>query len=101
MCLLSRYGCIIALSGTINMFQPAIDAMNHNVFHDNPIPINAFLASLGFFVGTSLVLYVAKQTKVLKREQEARRTDFERHMVIHEEDCESEYAVSFLDLSSS
>ena len=35
--------------------------MNHEIFHDNPIPINIVLASLGTSVGFSLVIYVWTQ----------------------------------------
>lgn len=52
------YGAIICLSGLVNLTQPLIDAANHEVFHDNPIPINVILASLGFLFGTVLVLFV-------------------------------------------
>ena len=94
-----RYGCIIALSGAVNLFQPAIDAMNHDVFHDNPIPINAILASLGFSIGASLVCYVWTQAQKLRKQYEKQESEWQRNTVIQEED-ESEYAISFLDLCS-
>ncbi|KAI7596624.1 hypothetical protein KC319_g23389, partial [Hortaea werneckii] len=40
------YGTIICLSGLVNLFQPAIDALNYDAFHGNPIPINSFFAIL-------------------------------------------------------
>lgn len=42
----------------MNLSQPLIDAANHNVFHDNPIPINIVLSSLGLLFGTCLVVFV-------------------------------------------
>lgn len=42
----------------INLSQPLIDAANHEVFHDNPIPINVTLASLGLVFGAALVGFV-------------------------------------------
>lgn len=55
------YGLIIFLSGLINLSQPAIDAAEHEIFHDNPIPINVILASLGLVIGTALVSFVYSQ----------------------------------------
>lgn len=55
------YGTIICFSGLINLSQPLIDAANHEVFHDNPIPINVILASLGLVFGVMLVAYVWTQ----------------------------------------
>ena len=81
---------IIALSGVVNIFQPLIDAMNHKVFHDNPIPINVVLASLGSVIGTSLVLYVSVQGKKVMREQAAQESEWERNRMIREDD-ESDY----------
>lgn len=52
------YGAIIFIGGVSNLVQPAIDAMNHEVFDNNPVPINAVLAALGFVVGAGLVGYV-------------------------------------------
>lgn len=52
------YGAIICLSGLVNLSQPLIDAANHKVFHNNPIPINIILSSLGLIFGTCLVVFV-------------------------------------------
>jgi hypothetical protein len=52
------YGAIICFSGVVNLSQPLIDAANHEVFHDNPIPINVILASVGALFGTCLVVFV-------------------------------------------
>ncbi|KAI5364974.1 Putative major facilitator superfamily, MFS transporter superfamily [Septoria linicola] len=52
------YGTIICFSGVINLSQPLIDAANHEVFHDDPIPINVTLASLGLVFGAALVGFV-------------------------------------------
>ena len=70
--------------------------MDHKVFHDNPIPINIFLASLGFLFGTSLVAYVWMQGRRMEKEQRTFMSEWQRNTVICEED-ESE-CVSFLDL---
>nr|POE86647.1 protein fmp42 [Quercus suber]POE87650.1 protein fmp42 [Quercus suber] len=71
------YGSIICFSGLVNLFQPGIDALNHDVFHDNPIPINIVLASLGFVFGVVLVAFVyvegRKVEKRLAEQEEAER----------------------------
>ncbi|KAF2212092.1 hypothetical protein CERZMDRAFT_98006 [Cercospora zeae-maydis SCOH1-5] len=60
------YGTIICFSGLINLSQPLIDAANHEVFHDNPIPINIVLASLGLIIGVVLVAYVWTQGRQIE-----------------------------------
>lgn len=74
----------------VNLFQPLIDALNHDMFHDNPIPINIILATLGTVFGTSLVVYVWVQGRKVMKEQAAEECEWERNRVIPEED-ESEY----------
>lgn len=93
------YGCIIALSGIVNLLQPLIDVMNHEAFHDNPIPINIFLTSLGSLFGIALVIYVWMQGRRMEKEQETLVSERDRNRMIREED-ESE-CVSFLDLRTS
>ena len=80
------YGCVIALSGIVNLFQPLIDAMNHEVFDDNPIPINVFLASLGFTSGTSLVIYVWKKSRRMDEKYATQEYAWDRFRMIPEED---------------
>jgi hypothetical protein len=82
------YGCIIALSGMVNLFQPAIDAMDHEVFNDNPIPINVSFATLGFIFGTALVLYVWWQGRTVSKVQSAQMAEYERYRIIPEEEDE-------------
>jgi MFS family permease len=62
------YGTIICFSGVVNLCQTAIVALTKRKFHGNPIPVNVFLAAVGFVIGVSLVTYVAVQTyRVHKR----------------------------------
>lgn len=61
------YGMIICISGLINLTQPLIDAANHDIFHDNPIPINVVLSSLGFILGVALVVYVWSEGRKFER----------------------------------
>ena len=84
------YGAIIAMSGAINLTQPLIDAMDHEVFQDNPIPVNAVLAGLGFVIGVVLVGYVGVQGRRVRRVQVKEEEDWARRGTIVEED-ESEF----------
>ncbi|KXS94091.1 hypothetical protein AC578_10523 [Pseudocercospora eumusae] len=78
------YGTIICFSGMINLSQPLIDAANHEVFHDNPIPINVILTSLGLVIGTVLVVFVWVQERhIYKGEREVREAT-ERDRLIPE-----------------
>ena len=80
------YGCIIALSGMVNLFQPLIDAMDHEAFDNNPIPVNIFLTSLGLTFGVSLVVYVYVQGRKVSKEQGHHEREWEQYRVIPEED---------------
>ncbi|KAF2170768.1 hypothetical protein M409DRAFT_63837 [Zasmidium cellare ATCC 36951] len=82
------YGTIICLSGLVNLSQPLIDAANHDVFHDNPIPINVILATLGFIFGTALVLFVWYQDRKYHVKQTKLREATERDRLIPEADEE-------------
>ncbi|KAK5166420.1 uncharacterized protein LTR77_007963 [Saxophila tyrrhenica] len=90
------YGCIIALSGLVNLFQPAIDAMDHDIFDDNPIPVNVVFAALAFVFGVALVAYVWWQGRKVTQAQEAQMAEYERYRIIPEEDDE----ISNLNLRS-
>lgn len=62
------YGTIICFSGLVNLLQPAIDATSHDVFHDNPLPLNSLLAGLATVIGIVLVVYVLVQGRKVMRE---------------------------------
>ena len=87
------YGTIIALSGMVNLFQPAIDAMNHDIFRDNPTPINISFAALGFAFGTSLVVYVWMQSREIEKAEQTERPSMAQYAVIREEDEMSELVI--------
>lgn len=82
---------IICLSGLVNLSQPLIDAANHDVFHDNPIPINVILASLGFIFGIALVLFVWYQDSRYHVQQKKVREVTERDRLLPEVDEEEGY----------
>ena len=72
------YGTIICLSGLVNLFQPAIDALNYDAFGGNPIPINIVFASLGTVIGVVLVAFVQVQGRKVMRQQAKEDAEFER-----------------------
>ena len=80
----------------VNLTQPLIDAMDHKIFNNNPIPINVLLGSLGFVFGTSLVVYVWVQGRRMTKENAAQmsvRERWERYGVIPEEDENSNLSI--------
>ncbi|KAJ5771814.1 Major facilitator superfamily domain general substrate transporter [Penicillium odoratum] len=77
------YGTIICLSGLANFSQYGLDALTHLTFHENPIPINAFLAVSGFVVGIALVGYVTVQGHRLSVQAD---NDEEREPLLEEEE---------------
>lgn len=80
------YGAIIAMSGAINLTQPLIDAMDHDWFDDDPIPVNAVLAGLGFVIGVLLVGYVYVQGGRVRKEHLEQEEEWRRNSIIPEED---------------
>ena len=62
------YGTIICFSGLVNLLQPAIDATSHEVFHNNPMPLNTLLAGVAVVIGTVLVVYVIVQGRKVMQE---------------------------------
>lgn len=62
------YGLIICLAGLFNFLQSPLDAITHEVFNLNPIPINVILLSVAVIVGSTLVIYVAIKSRTMARE---------------------------------
>jgi hypothetical protein len=65
---MSDYAAIICFSGLVNLMQPAIDAASHNIFHNNPMPLNALLAGVACVIGIVLVVYVVVQGRKVMQE---------------------------------
>ncbi|CAK4016448.1 MFS general substrate transporter [Lecanosticta acicola] len=80
------YGTIVCFSGLINLSQPLIDATNHEIFHDNPIPINIIMASLGLVFGSALVGFVWIQDHKIHKKEGKVREATERDRLIPEID---------------
>lgn len=71
------YGTIICVSGVVTFAQPALQAVTHDVFADNPTPVNLALAVFGLITGIALVSYVAVAGKKVQEEvadEEERRS---------------------------
>jgi hypothetical protein len=63
------YGLIICLSGLFNFLQTALDALTHQAFYDNPIPVNIMLLSVALVVGTALTLFVWRESEIIGKGQ--------------------------------
>lgn len=85
------YGTIICFSGLVNLLQPVIDAATHDLFSDNPIPINAILAGMGLVIGSGLVVFVTIRGKQVQKEQAKEEMDGERSHLEFIEESASEY----------
>lgn len=75
----------------MNLSQPLIDAANHDVFHDNPIPINVILATLGLIFGSALVLFVWYQDRKYHSKQAKAGDPTERDRLLPDVDEEEGY----------
>ncbi|KAF2873988.1 MFS transporter-like protein Fmp42 [Massariosphaeria phaeospora] len=65
------YGTIICFSGLVNLSQTVIDALTKSSFQGNPIPVNTFLAAMGFVIGSTLVVYVTTQVYRVRNKLDA------------------------------
>ncbi|OAL21924.1 hypothetical protein AYO22_07521 [Fonsecaea multimorphosa] len=63
------YGAIICLSGLFTFTQSGLQALLHDVFEDDPEPINLGLATAGLVLGVTLVMYVDIKGRALHRER--------------------------------
>lgn len=63
------YGLIICLAGLLNFVQSPLDALTHEVFNKNPIPVNAMLTGLALVVGTILVSFTYVRSRNMEREK--------------------------------
>ena len=62
------YGLIICVAGLFNFSQSGLDALSHQVFRDDPVPVNLILLAVVVLVGTAVTLYVWRQSKRLERD---------------------------------
>lgn len=57
------YGLIICLAGLCNFSQSGLDTLTHNIFHNDPVPVNLILLSIALLVGLVLVGFVSHQSR--------------------------------------
>ncbi|KAH7121108.1 major facilitator superfamily domain-containing protein [Dendryphion nanum] len=94
------YGLIICLAGLLNFSQTALDAVTHNTFHNDPIPINIILLSLALFVGIFLVGYVYKKSHTIQREVIEEQAESARELLMPGAAEASANGVGFSDYGS-
>jgi multisubunit Na+/H+ antiporter MnhC subunit len=62
------YGLIICLAGVLNFSQSGLDALTHQVFRNDPIPVNVMLLSVALLIGIALVAFVYKKSHKILRD---------------------------------
>jgi hypothetical protein len=76
----------------VNLLQPAIDATSHEVFHNNPMPLNTLLASVACVIGIVLVVYVVVQGRKVMHEHAREDAEAETVSILQSiAEDESEY----------
>lgn len=63
------YGTMICVSGLTIFSQPALQALVHDAFYEDPGPINLYLAGTGLIIGVALVMYVDTKARVIRQNQ--------------------------------
>lgn len=63
------YGTIICLSGVAIFCQSGLQAIVHEMFEEDPGPMNLWLAGIGLIFGVGLVMYVDMRGRVVRQEQ--------------------------------
>ncbi|KAF1351293.1 major facilitator superfamily domain-containing protein [Delphinella strobiligena] len=63
------YGLVICLAGLFNFSAQGFDALTHNQFKNDPIPVNIILLFLALLVGVALVAYVWRRAYAMEREK--------------------------------
>ncbi|RMZ78204.1 hypothetical protein DV738_g4047, partial [Chaetothyriales sp. CBS 135597] len=63
------YGAMICLSGLSLFLQPALQALVHGVFENDPSPVNLGLAGAGLLVGIALVMFVDARSREIRQRQ--------------------------------
>jgi len=66
------YGAIITISGVFNVAQIGLVAITHELYHDNPTPVNVVLAGAGLIVGVLLTVYVRFRGRILRKRYDLR-----------------------------
>ncbi|KIX05295.1 uncharacterized protein Z518_06167 [Rhinocladiella mackenziei CBS 650.93] len=64
------YGAIICLSGLFTFSQSGLQAILHDMFDDDPEPMNLGLATAGLILGMALVMYVDIKGRAMQRDRD-------------------------------
>ncbi|KAK4910632.1 hypothetical protein LTR66_017417, partial [Elasticomyces elasticus] len=62
------YGTIICLSGVAIFCQSGLQAIVHDVYYDDPGPMNCWLAGSGLIIGVCLIMYVDMRGRIVRQE---------------------------------
>lgn len=71
------YGVIVCLSGAAIFCQSGLQALVHNVYEEDPGPINLWFAGISLIVGVALVMYVdvkGRKVRVEQADEDERRS---------------------------
>ena len=63
------YGAVICISGLSLFSQPALQALVHDTFYEDPGPVNLYLAGAGLLIGIVLVMYVDAKGREIRQNQ--------------------------------
>lgn len=63
------YGTIVCLSGLSLCSQPILQALVHDIYYEDPRPVNLALAGAGLLIGIALVMYVDTQARNVRKLQ--------------------------------
>lgn len=62
------YGTMICISGLLTFTQSALQALTHDVFDENPTPVNLALTCMLLLSGVLLVGYVAAASRIVQQD---------------------------------
>ena len=63
------YGTIVCLSGLSLFSQPVLQALVHDIYYEDPGPVNLALAGVGLLIGIALLMYVDAQARNVRKLQ--------------------------------
>lgn len=63
------YGMLICVSGLTIFSQPALQALVHDGYYEDPGPVNLYLAGASLIIGLGLVMYVDAKAREIRQNQ--------------------------------
>jgi MFS family permease len=82
------YGLIICLAGLFNFTQAGLDALTHQTFDNDPLPVDVILLSTALAVGTVLVGYVWRNSYTDSRDKLEEEAEEARESLMPRADAE-------------